>query len=192
MANVSDGYGNVIVERVGQDLKDFLSVVQKDAYYELFDDVENIEVDSEGNTQFTFGAGGRWNYESNLRGYLEGGWMNGEKEKKAYNKFIRAFKKKDGLISVEYTDSDTATDWMGEGEYNMSVCEGEIIFNHSFDEENITLEKFAEQNGESTRWALEYIHGDEVADEYDKYAEKAGKEAVEPEVWLETIYEEEV
>lgn len=192
MANISDGYGNVIVERVGQDLKEFLQVVQKEAYYLLFDDPDNIEVDDNGNAEFQFGAGGRWNYETNIRGYLEGEWMTGEKEKKAYNKFIRAFKKKDGLISIEYTDSDTAMDWMGEGEYNMSVCDGEILFNHDFQEERITLSRYAEQNGESEYWALEYIYGDEVAAKYDEYAKKAGKDAVEPSEWLETIYEEEV
>ena len=158
MANISDGYGDAIVERVGQELKEFLQVVQKDAYYLLFDDVDNIEVYKEGNAQFTFGAGGRWNYETNLRGYLEGEWMNGEAEKKAYNKFIRAFKKKDGLISVDYTDSDTAMDWMGSGEFNMSVCEGEVVFGHEFEEERITLERFAEVNGETKEWALEYIY----------------------------------
>ena len=191
MANISDGYGDVTVERVGQDLKDFLAVVQKDAYYLLFDDFENIEVDENGNAEFIFGAGGRWNYETNLRGYLEGEWMTGEKEKKAYNKFIRAFKKKDGLISVEYSDSDTSMDWMGSGEYNMSVCDGELLFEHDFNEEPVTIARYAEINGESTRWALEYIYGDEVSDEYDKYAEKAGKVAVTPEVWYDTIYEQE-
>lgn len=191
MANVSDGYGNVVVERVGQDLKDFLKVVQKDAFYLLFDDPDNIEVDKDGNASFTFGAGGRWNYEANLKGYLEGDWMTGEVEKKAYNKFLRAFKKKDGLISIEYTDSDTGCDWMGEGEFNMSVCEGEILFGHDFNEENITISRFAEANGESETWALEYIYGEDVLKAYYDYLDKAGKEAVDPQEWFETIYEEE-
>lgn len=191
MANISDGYGNVVVERVGQELKEFLQTVQKDAYYLLFDDPDNIEPDSDGNATFTFGAGGRWSYENNIDGYLKGDWMNGEKEKKAYDKFIRALKKKDGLVSIEYTDSDTSMDWMGGGEFNMSVCDGEIVFSHTFEEQPITLEAYAEQNGETTYWALEYIHGDEVAKQYDEYAEQAGKEAVEPEVWFDTLYKEE-
>lgn len=192
MANISDGYGNVIVERVGQELKDFLQVVQKDAYYLLFDNVENMNPDSDGDVEFTFGAGGRWNYEANLRGYLEGEWMNGEAEKKAYDKFIRAFKKKDGLISVAYTDSDVSTDWMGEGEFTMSMSDGDITFEHNFEDEPITIERYAEQNGETTRWALEYIYGDDVAELYDKYAEKEGLDAVEPEEWFADIYEQEV
>lgn len=195
MANISDGYGDVIVERVGHELKEFLLEVQKDAYYILFDDVENMEPDSDGDVEFTFGSGGRWNYESNLRGYLEGEWMTGEKEKKAYNKFIRAFKKKDGLISVEYKDSDTSMDWMGEGEYNMSVCEGEVIFEHDFQEEHVTLERFAEVNGYSPMEAIQYLYGDEVAVAYDEYTEKCdkeGKEHLPPDVWYDTVYESEV
>lgn len=192
MANVSDGYGDVRVDRVGQELKDFLTVVQDGAYYYLFDDVENIEVTPNGNAEFTFGSGGRWNYEANIRGYLEGEWMNGEKEKEAYDKFIDAFKKKNGKITIEYTDSDTAMDWMGEGIYQMSVEEGEIQYTHSFKEERITLERFAEQNGESLEWALEYIYGDEVAEAYAKYKKEKGELAVGADVWYDTIYEEEV
>jgi len=195
MANISDGYGTVVVEKVGQELKDFLTVVQEGAYYLLFDDVENIEVFDNGNAEFQFGAGGRWNYEANIRGYLEGDWMTGEKEKKAYNKFIRAFKKKDGLISIEYTDSDTAMDWMGEGQYNMSVCEKEIIFDHNFEERPVTLEDYAELNGYSMLEAIEYLYGDEVAGAYQDYeveCDQKGTKPVEPDVWYDTIYSKEV
>lgn len=192
MANISDGYGTITVEKVGHELKEFLSVVQKDAYYLLIDDVDNLNPDSNGDVEFTFGAGGRWNYESNIRGYLEGDWMSGEKEKKAYNKFVRALKKKDGMVCIEYTDSDVGMDWMGSGRFDMFVDEDKTVqFSHEFEEEPVTIERYAEVNGETTRWALEYIYGDEVADKYDKYAEKAGKEAVEPEVWFSEIYEEE-
>lgn len=191
MANISDGYGTITVEKVGHELKEFLSVVQKDAYYLLVDDVDNLEPDSDGDVEFTFGAGGRWNYESNIRGYLEGDWMSGEKEKKAYNKFVRALKKKDGMVCIEYTDSDVGMDWMGAGRFDMFVDEDKTVqFSHEFEEEPVTIERYAEVNGETTRWALEYIYGDEVADKYDKYAEKAGKEAVEPEVWFTEIYKE--
>ncbi len=195
MANISDGFGDVSVEKVGQELKEFLQLVQKDAYYLLFDDPDNIEVDNNGNAEFKFGAGGRWNYEANLRGYLEGGWMNSEKENKAYNKFVRALKKKDGLVSIQYTDSDTSMDWMGTGRFDMYVDEEKTVqFEHDFEEENVTLERYAEINGESTHWALEYIYGDEVAAKYDKYVKKVkkqGKEVAEPEVWFSEIHKEE-
>lgn len=192
MANISDGYGTITVEGVGQEFKEFLQTVQEGAYYLLVDDVENIEPDSDGNVEFTFGAGGRWNYESNIRGYLEGEWMNGEKEEKAYKKFIRALKKKDGLVCVEYTDSDIGMDWMGSGRFDMYVDEDKTVqFSHEFEEEPVTIERYAEMNGETTRWALDYIYGDEVGEKYDEYVKETGKVAVEPEVWFNEIYKEE-
>jgi len=200
MANISDGYGTITVEKVGHELKEFLSVVQEGAYYLLIDDVDNLNPDSNGDVKFTFGAGGRWSYETNIRGYLEGEWMNGEKEKPAYDKFIKEFKEKNGSLLIEYTDSDTAMDWMGEGVYQMTVIDGEIDFSHNFEEERITLERFAEQNGESTYWALEYIYGDEVSGEYDEYLRqwhenhilvKGSMEPAEPEDWFDNIYESE-
>lgn len=192
MANISDGYGTITVDKVGHELKEFLTVVQDKAYYLLVDDVDNLEPDSEGDVEFTFGAGGRWNYESNIRGYLEGEWMNGEKEKKAYNKFVRALKKKDGMVTIEYTDSDTGMDWMGSGRFDMYVDEDKTVqFSHEFNEEPVTIERYAEINGETTRWALDYIYGDEVGDKYDEYRKKVGEEAaVEPEVWFTEIYKE--
>lgn len=173
MANISDAYGTIKVERVGQDLVDFLKVVQENAYYILIDDVDNLNPDSDGDVEFTFGAGGRWSYITNIEGYLQGSWMNGEKEKKAYDKFIKAFKEKNGLLVIEYTDSDTAMDWMGKGVFKMNVDDaGEIEFSDDFEEERITIEAFAKINGEDEYWALEYLYGDEVAAEYDKYVEE--------------------
>lgn len=192
MANISDGYGTITVEKVGHELKEFLTVVQDKAYYLLVDDVDNLNPDSEGDVEFTFGAGGRWSYENNIRGYLEGEWMNGEKEKKAYNKFVRALKKKDGMVSIEYTDSDVGMDWMGSGRFDMYVDEEKTVqFSHEFNDEPVTIKRYAEMNGETTHWALDYIHGDEVGDKYDEYRKKVGEEtAVEPEVWFDEIYKE--
>jgi hypothetical protein len=82
-------------------------------------------------------------------------------------------------------------DWMGSGRYDIYVDEDKTVqFSHEFGDEPVTIERYAEVNGENTRWALEYIYGDEVAGKYDKYAEKAGKDAVEPEVWFNEIYKE--
>jgi len=158
MANISDGYGDITVRKVGKEFLQFINKVQEGAYYLLVDSTDGVVPDKNGDVGFTFGAGGRWNYGSNIDGYLKGEWMNGDKEKKAYNKFIEAFIKKKGMINIDYTDSDMATDWMGEGTFEMSVGENEEIeFSGNFNEESITLERFAEHNGESTHWALGYI-----------------------------------
>lgn len=195
MANISDAYGTITVERAGQDLVYFLKVVQEKAYYILIDDVDNLTADSDGYVEFTFGAGGRWSYNTNIQGYLLGDWMNGEKEKEAYDKFIKAFKEKKGLLVIEYSDSDVAMNWMGKGFFQMGVDDdGEIEFSDNFEEEEVTIKALAEANGEDTYWALEYIYGEEVSEKYDEYAEKCekeGKEPATPEVWFESIYEEE-
>lgn len=195
MANISDGYGTITVLTIGKQFLEFINKVQKDAYYLLLDSTDGQEVDENGDVSFTFGAGGRWNYEANIKGYLNGEWMNGDKEKEAYDKFIKAFKRKGGSITIEYSDSDTATGWMGNGVFEMTVNEGEIEFSHNFEEQELTIENFAEQQGEDAYWAMGYIYGDEVTDEYDKYVEKCekkGDQPVEPQEWFETIYEQEV
>lgn len=197
MANLSDAYGEVSIDKVGNEFKEFIKAVQGDtAYYQLVDDVDNIEVDNNGNAVFSFGACGRWNYESNVDGYLKGTWMNGEGDEKAYKKFIKAFKDKKATLTIEYEDSDPSMDWMGKGVFEMTVGEdGEIEFSHDFEEERVTIPGFANMHGETDRWALEYLYGDEVATEYDEYEEKTkkeGKEPVGPDDWYSEIYEEEV
>lgn len=195
MANISDGYGDITVRKVGKEFLQFINKVQDGAYYLLVDSTDGVVPDENGDISFTFGAGGRWNYGSNIDGYLKGDWMTGDKEKKAYDKFIKVLTKKNGTVTIDYTDSDTSMDWMGDGVFEMSVSEdGQVEFSDSWTEESITLEKSAERNGESTYWALEYIYGDEVATKYSQYAEKLekeGKEPVAPEVWYDTLYEEE-
>jgi len=195
MANISDGYGDITVRKVGKEFLQFINKVQEGAYYLLVDSTDGVVPDENGDIGFTFGAGGRWNYGSNIDGYLKGDWMTVDKEKKAYDKFIKVLTKKNGTVTIDYKDSDTSTDWMGEGTFKMSVGkDGQVEFSDSWAEESITLEKFAERNGESTYWALEYIYGDEVATKYNQYAEKLekeGKEPVAPEVWCDTVYEEE-
>lgn len=198
MANISDAFGTFTVEKVGNDLVEFLKTVQGDAtqaYYLLVDDLDNLNPDSDGDVEFEFATGGRWAYSTNIEGYLMGNWMNGDVEKKAYDKFIKAFKKKNGLLSIEYKDSDCAMDWMGDGVFQMEVGEdGEIQFSDTWDEESITIPAFAEMNGETLYWALEYLYGDEVATLYGNYADeldKKGEKPAEPDVWYETIYEEE-
>lgn len=193
MANISDAFGDITVTKVGKEFLKFINEVQKDAYYLLCDSPDGVP-DENGDISFPFGAGGRWSYENNIDGYLKGDWMSGDKEKKAYDKFIKALIKKEGSISIDYQDSDTSMDWMGDGVFEMTVKDGQVVFSQNFQSEGITLRRFAEVNGEDLYWALEYIYGDEVAEKYGEYEDKLkkeGKEPVDPGVWYDTIYEEE-
>src|SRR5690606_13981685 len=114
MANLSDAFGNIIVDKVGKEFLEFVNTVQRpDAYYVLVDnsDIEGVEPDENGDMSFDFCTPGRWSYENNLRGYLEGEWLKERPDKHvdAYDNLIKAIKEKNGRIIVEYKDSDTAT-----------------------------------------------------------------------------------
>lgn len=191
MANISDAFGEITIEKVGQEFLDFLKVAQKDGYYLLVDNELDFVPDSEGDLSFDFATGGRWSYGTNLEGYLGGEWMNSGEQKEAYSKLLKALEEKEGKISIEYTDSDTAMDWMGTGIYEMYYEDGELVRADNFESEGITLERFAELQGETKEWALEYIYGDEVAQAWYDYLDKEGDNAKDVEYWFANIYEEE-
>ena len=202
MANLSDAYGTIIVERVGKEFIDYLRAVQgtdEQAYYKLIEieDLNKAKPDKNGDLKIDFSTFGRWSYSSNYEGYLKGEWGNfteDSKEKKAFNKFLNAMVKKNGVVDIDYTDSDPSMDWMGTGGFRMEVVDGQIAYSESFESQDMTISGYAELNNEDQYWALEYLKGDEVVAEYDKYSDKckkAGKEPVEPENWYDNIYEDE-
>lgn len=193
MANISDAFGKIEIQKVGKEFLEFIKIAQKDAYYCLVDpgDLDGLEVDENGNLDFSFVSFGRWNYGSNLRGYLNGEWMNDEEQSKAYATFVGALKEKDGKVEIDYTDSETGSWWMGHGGATLEVVDDEVSFSEIFDEEELTLKAYAEANGFTDYEALEYLYGDEVGDHYKEYLEKEGDKALGPIEWFETIYEEE-
>ena len=160
------------------------------------EDYREVEPDEKNNLEFTFSTSGRWSYGNNLEGYLKGEWMNGE-NRGAWEKLIGALRDSGGFIEIGYKDSDTAMDWMGEGVAVLRVNSeegGDIEFHDSFESENITLEKYAEQQGFTEYEALEYVYGDEVADKYKEYCETEeakGNTPAKPDTWYENIYEDE-
>jgi len=206
MANLSDAFGDITVEKVGQEFIDYLKQVQGDdaqAYYKLVEveQLERAEADKDGDLTMSFSTSGRWSYSTNIAGYLRGEWMDSRdtenkdsSNKDAYLKFIQAVIDKGGLVNISYTDSDSAMDWMGTGGFTMQAVDGEIVFADNFEEEDITIAGFAELQGETVEWALEYLYGDEVSDVYYNYVgncKTKGVEPVEADNWFENIYEEE-
>lgn len=213
MANISDAFGDFKITKVGNEFIDFIKAVQginSDAYYRLIEvdsiledykTEKYIEPDENGDLEFSFSTGGRWGYTSNIEGYLMGQWMENDKNsKKAYDKFIKALIDKNGTLTITYNDSDTAMDWMGEGIFEMFVDEGELQFADNFIEQDFTLENFANQQGESEKWALEYVYGDEVASAYEDYLDEwekdhsapefEGMQPAGPEEWYNNEYQE--
>lgn len=206
MANLSDAFGDITVEKVGQEFIDYLKQVQGDdaqAYYKLVevDQLERAEADEDGDLTMSFSTAGRWSYSTNIAGYLRGEWMDSRdtenkvsSNKDAYLKFVQAVIDKGGLVNISYTDSDSAMDWMGTGSFTMQAVDGEIVFADDFEEEVITIAGFAELQGETAEWALEYLYGDEVSNVYYDYVDNCktkGVEPVEADTWYDTIYEQE-
>jgi hypothetical protein len=201
MANLSDAFGTITVEKVGKEFLEYLRKVQgsdKDAYYKLLevDDLKQAEVDENNNLSLNFNTFGRWNYSNNVEGYLLGKWMQAneyvpESHQKAYEKFVKAMVRKDGKVTIEYTDSDTAMDWMGTGEIVIEAHEGELALSEAWDEQSpITMEKYCKLYEADEYEALESLYGDEVAAEYDKYVEsKKGEKPLEPAEWFDKVYE---
>lgn len=204
MANLSDAFGTISVERVGRELLEFLKDVQGTegkAYYKLIeiDDLNNAKVDKNNNLEMDFNTFGRWNYFTNVEGFLGGNWMKASEytpksHEVAYKKFIKALNDRNGKITIEYTDSDSAMDWIGTGMVEVTPNNGGVSVNESFDEHNMTLELYCKLYQADEEEALEYMYGDEVSAEYMKYVkqcEKDGKEFKGAAEWFDNIYEEE-
>lgn len=202
MANLSDAWGDITVTNVGKEFVEFLNEVQgEDAYYTLVDreDLKDVKIDKDNNLKMPFSTYGRWAYDNNIEGYLNGTWMGEHQE--AYDKFIKAMKDKNGFVQIEYKDIEGGSEFMGAGVAELSVDEGEIMFNSNFEDMDYTVANLAELNGDSQYWALEYLYGDEVIVEYDKYVEKwhedhkgdkfRGMNPASPGEWYENEYEEE-
>lgn len=195
MANLSDAWGEIKVFRVGKEFLEFLNKVQgpdSSAYYTLVDpeDLDGVEADEDNNLTMSFSTFGRWSYENNIEGYLDGKWMSNDQE--AYAEFIEAVKKNDGVIVIEYKDSEGGSQFMGEGVAVLKVLKGEVCLDTSFSDEEYTIGNFAKLQDESQEWALGYLYGEDTLDLYGKYidtCEKANSKPVDPETWFETIYE---
>lgn len=197
MANLSDAFGTITVEGIGAEFLEFLKAVQgtdQQAYYKLAEpeDFSNAEPDEHNNVSFTFSTCGRWSYSNNIRGYLNGEWM--ERNQDDYDRFVESLKKRNGIVHIEYTDSDSSMDWMGTGFATLHLSEDEVSLSEDFSEEPISVAGYMEMNGYDLREAMEILHGEEPADAYEKYIKKCkeeNKEPVDVDEWYDEIYEEE-
>ena len=198
MANLSDAFASIKVDRVGNEFLEFLRAVQKEDYtYKLIemDTLSEAEVDKRGNLNISFDTYGRWSYSSNIEGYLSGNWLHDE-DAKAYEKFCEAIKKKDGSVEIEYSDSDTAMDWMGSGSALLETdATGKVKLSLSFGEEPLTIISYAEKYGLSEIEAMISMFGDDVADAYEAYVKEWRKDHDEgepagPAEWYDNEYQE--
>lgn len=132
MANISDAFGTVKVDKVGKEFIEYCKIAG-DNYYTLLGYRQDIPEPKE-DIEFEFSTYGRWNFRANLEGYLdpEGHWHNEEAESEAYKKLCEAIFATDGSIRIEYTDSDEAMGWAGSGVAELSQIDGQLQFTSNF------------------------------------------------------------
>ena len=205
MANISDAQVTIHAEKVGKELVRFINATHTpQVYYTFIDDNPTKDmVDEEGNFDMDSSSGGRWNYESNLRGYLDpeeiDRWLGPDNVaiKEAYIKLCDAIKRRHGQVTIDYTDCDPACEWMGSGVATLEEIDGEVVFSCNFEEEDYTVTNFAAMQGEDEFWALTYMYGEEVAELYDKYlkdwhndSDRVDQEPACIDEWLGAEYQE--
>lgn len=217
MANLSDAEVDIVADKVGQELLDYINTTNKDTIdyaivYEGFDE----HVNANGDFVISGNSSGRWAYSNNLEGYFDAErvkqwlgvgddykWLEDEAKKKqyqtnaqeqyaAYLRLVAAIKKTGGRVEINYTDADPAMGWMSSGQAVLEVEDGEVVFSHHSESEDLDITKYADINGLSIYEALETLHGDEVADkwaEYEEMCEKNGGEKKDPQVWYDEDFE---
>lgn len=200
MANLSNAFGKIVVEKVGKEFLEFLKTVQDHDGYKLVEPDDyapyrNVIPDEDGNLSMDFSTSGRWSYASNIEGYLQGTWMTTRaKDSEAYQKLLDALKETGGYIWIEYTDSDPAMDWMGKGIYKIEGQNGEITIFDDWKDQELTITGYAEMTGQSIYDVMDILHSEESAIAYQNYLEECkntGKEPLDPDYWYDNEYEEE-
>lgn len=197
MANLSDAFGTITVEKVASEFLDYAKIASKN-YYNLADssDLESVVPDDNNSASFSFSTFGRWSFCASLENYLDpaGIWHQDGDEKVAYERLSEALLKTNGQIVYEYTDSDSAMGWMGTGVAQLEVVDGELRYTDNFDEEDISIRGYADLTGNSIAESIDILYSYEASEAWVNYVEKCEKEGVkpaDPDMWFNDIYEEE-
>lgn len=217
MANLSSANVKITALKVGKELVDYINATNEEAGdYVIVYDGYSVHVDKDGDTVIEGNSSGRWAYSNNLEGYFdkrevanwlgvndEYAWLSDEEKKKeyvnrsnknyaAYLALVEAIKAKDGRIDIEYTDCDPSMDWMGTGDATIELEDKEVVFSHNFNEEPLEITAYAEMEDISITEAFEWVHGEEPAEEWNKYLVECNKKKVEakdPQAWYDEDFE---
>lgn len=155
MADLSDAKGVIKVKKIGNELINYLLIAQNDAEFKLIETpLDEIEV-TRGNFEINFQTCGKWSYESNIMGYLNGDWF----KDRSYAIFLNYLKAKNGSVTIEYVDSDIANDWIGSGFAKLSANKGKVEFESHFDEQEVSLDSYAELYGYKIEEAAKLLYG---------------------------------
>lgn len=137
MANLSDACGTVKVHKVGKAFLEYARVAAKN-YYNLVgapEDLKDLEVNKDGDIEFTFETFGRWAFSRNLEEYLDpsGTWHLRGEENEAYKKLEYEIARLGGKITIEYTDGEQ--DWSGKGIATLESTVDKVVFDRHFKED---------------------------------------------------------
>lgn len=229
MANLSDARVHITSKNVGKELIDYIKATNDNGveYNIMFDSPTIEELGDDGELDYESQATGRWAYECNLEGYFSTDedrtrkWLgvdydyswnkhlspeyiqkrkeDSERAFAAYKNLIKAIKEKNGAVYIDYQDSEQGNLHLGSGSMSLEMVDNELTYSHNFEPEEFTVIGFARMQGESEYWALEYLYGEDVAAEYDKYVEEWKKnnefkpgdsEPAGPSEWYDHEYQE--
>ncbi len=218
MANQSTANVEISAEKVGKELVAYIRATNNTPtdYAIVYSTPEEARVDENGDITISDGSSGRWQYSRNLEGYFDSGsvkewlgvdedysWLqdesakskykeDGKKSYAAYLELVKAIKEKDGRIDINYTDCDPAMDWMGDGSASLELMDGEVVYSHTFEEKDLDITEYANQNDMSIFDAMDMLHGEEPAIGYNDYVDKCKKEGSkpkDPQAWYDEDFE---
>ncbi len=217
MANLSSAGVDIVVTNVGEEMLNYINVTNETPtdyaiVYEGFD----THVNDNGDFVISGSSSGRWAYSNNLEGYFDSErvkgwlgvdtdykWLDDEAKRKeyteqsarqytAYLELVKAIKEKDGRVEINYTDCDPAMGWMSTGGAVLEYEDGEMVFMHSDESEELDITGYADQQGMDIEEAFELLHGEEPAEAWSKYVKQCkdkGVEPKDPQVWYDEDFE---
>lgn len=196
MANISDARGTVTVKKVGEEFLEYASCTSRN-YYPLVDkyDLSDEHPDKNGDISITFNSQGRWSYSSNLDYYLapDGCWHENGEASDLYDKLYDKIRETGGSIVFEYTDFETGNRFIGSGVAKLELVDGEVQYTDDFSSSDLSIKKYSEVCDVSFAEAIESLYSYEAStawDSYEKTCEKKGEKIIDPDTWLNEVYED--
>lgn len=185
MANVSDVTVRIEAHKCGGQVKKWLELVDKDAWYDICTDHTG---EQEGDTLVFIGsANGRWDYVTNLKALSDSPtkreeWCSNPEVEDAYQQIIKRIgQDHEASVVIDYTDCEIGMEvfYRGELVIEWDEDEGKVITYSGTEDIEYTPENLIEEHyADDLREALEYmgVPEEELDEAVREYQEKKGKE----------------
>lgn len=178
MANISDATVSITATKCGEQVKKWLDLVDKDAWYNICTDHEGTQ-DGDA-TVFSGCASGRWAYENNLRALSDDpkereSWCSNPEVAKAYQQIIKRIEQDHTAnVVMEYTDCEIGCGILYRGRLVIEWSDGKVVTRSSTEDIGYTPEGLIDEGyAENLRDALSYmgVFEDELDEAVRKYQE---------------------